>query len=77
LNDFKTQYAALIEQYNSSADVLSNSTAGLPLFLAKREAMVQSTRDTLKATLTPEGMKSLHAHIQTEKSKMKIAKEVQ
>jgi hypothetical protein len=73
LADFKTQYAALIEQYNNSPEVQNNTNDGLALFLAKRDALVQSTRDALKSSLTPAGMSSLHLHIQKEKSKMKVA----
>lgn len=77
LADFKTQYAALISLYNESADVKSGSQAGLPLFLSKREALVQATRDALKTALTPKGMTSFHAHVLGEKARMKVAKEVQ
>lgn len=77
LANFKTQYAALIEQYNNSPEVQNNTSDGLPLFLAKRDALVESTRQALKISLSPLGMSSLHTHIQQEKSKMKVAQEVQ
>ena len=73
LANFKTQYAALIESYNHSPEVLNNTNDGLPLFLAKRDALVQATRDALKASLTPVGMSNLQAHIQTEKAGMRVA----
>ena len=73
LASFKTQYAALIAQYNASPEVLNNTNDGLPLFLAKRDALVQETRDALKAALTPTGMTTLDTHIKQEKAMMKIA----
>jgi hypothetical protein len=77
LASFKTQYAALIAQYNESADVKAGSQAGLALFLSKREALVQATRDELRTALSPKGMASFHAHVIAEKVNMKVAKDVQ
>ena len=73
LANFKTEYAAIIDSYNHSNEVLNNTDDGLPLFLAKRDALVQATRDALKATLSPQGMASFHANIQKEKAMMKVA----
>jgi hypothetical protein len=73
LISFKTQYAALIDEYNQSSEVLNNSSDGLQLFLAKRDALVQSTRDALKAFVTPLGLGTLEAHVQKEKARMQVA----
>jgi hypothetical protein len=72
LANFKTQYSALIDQYNQTAEA-TKSLDGMPLFLAKRDALVQATRDALKSSLTPRGMAGLHVSIQREKAKMKVA----
>lgn len=74
LASFKIQYQSLIDQYNNSAAVRSGSSADLSMFLAKREALVQATRDELKSQLTPAGMTKLDVHIQKEKANMRVAK---
>ena len=73
LASFKSQYSTLIDQYNTSKEVLNNTNDGLPLFIMKRDAIVQATRDALKAALTVTGMASLDARIKSEKSMMKVA----
>jgi hypothetical protein len=73
LASFRSQYEALIDQYNNSLEVKNGSDSGWPLFRAKREALVQSIRDALKASLTSAGMASLHSQIQKEKAMMKVA----
>lgn len=39
-------------------------------FVLQRDLLVQSTRDSLKGKLTPEGLMLLHAHVQSEKRHM-------
>jgi hypothetical protein len=73
LANFKVQYALLLDQYSKSPEVLRNSSDGLPLFIVKRDAIVQATRDALKSALTPSGMASFDTHIQREKTMMKVA----
>lgn len=74
LMNFRTQYAALIANYNGSWYVTHQSQAGLAQFLAERDALVQSTRDRLKNTLPADAMKTFDAHVQHEKLHMKVAK---
>jgi hypothetical protein len=75
METFKQQYSALVDQYNREATVidLAGGTPNIESFLIQRDALVQSTRDALKQTLTTDGMTRLHTHIQDEKRKMKIA----
>lgn len=73
LANFKLAYAALIYTYNHSPEVLNNTNNGLQLFLAKRDALVQETRNALQAALSPAGMALLDDHIQREKAHMKVA----
>ncbi len=73
LASFKMQYAAMIDSYNHSPEVQSNSSDGLSLFLAKRDALVQTAIDTLRRTLSPQGVANLDARIKKEKAKMKVA----
>lgn len=77
LAQFTSRYAALLAKYNSSPEVQSASNSGLASFLAKRDALVQATRDALKAALTPAGITTLGKAIQAEKARMKVAKEIQ
>jgi|SRR5579872_4891091 len=73
LVNFKSQYAALIDEYNKSPEVANGSSAGLALFMSKRDALVNATRDALRASLTPDGLGTLQARVQAEKSGMKVA----
>jgi len=49
----------------------------LAAFLQRRDSLVQFTGDALASALSHAGMDRFHAHVQREKSKMKVAKEVQ
>ena len=73
LANFKLAYAALIDTYNHSPEVLNNTNDGLSLFLAKRDALVQETRDALKAVLTQDGMGAFDTNVKREKTHMKVA----
>ena|ERR1700722_5228880 len=72
LNEFRAEYADLIQHYNGSAKAASASEqiADTKAFLALRDNLVQATRDKL-TTLTPEGAVRLDQHVQTEKRRMK------
>ncbi|MGH9756802.1 MAG: hypothetical protein ACRD4M_03635 [Candidatus Acidiferrales bacterium] len=75
LAEFRTRYAQLIAEYNADATANHpNTNEGLARFLSDRDALVQNTRDDLKVALTPRGMADLDAHVQREKSRMKIVK---
>jgi hypothetical protein len=75
LANFKAQYADLIKQYNQSVDAANkNGTApDIVTFLRQRDQLVQSTRDALNQGVSLNGMLNVHAHVQRQKSKMKIA----
>jgi hypothetical protein len=75
LEMFKQQYNALVDRYNREATVidLAGGTPNIESFLIQRDALVQSTQEALKQTLSTDGMTRLHTHIQDEKRKMKIA----
>jgi len=72
LADFGKRYAALIEEYNQSSD---KSQAALSAFYAKRDALVQATRDALSVAVSADGVATLHNHIQGQKFRMKVARE--
>lgn len=74
LADFKIRYAEIISKYNATAAAHPNSNYKLKQFLADRDALVQNTRDNLKAALTTTGLASLDSRVKSEKSKMKVAK---
>ena len=72
LAEFRSQYDAWISRYNAAATTQGNTFDPTP-FLQQQEDIVQSTREMLKRTLSPKGMSKLHAHIQDEKKRMKVA----
>jgi hypothetical protein len=79
LENFKVAYSTLIEQYNRSAEatLAAGGKPDIHPFLVQRDALVQSTRDRLGATLTTGGLARLHENVQNEKQNMRIAKEGQ
>jgi hypothetical protein len=72
---FKAQYDDLIKQYNQSVDEANkNGTApDITTFLSQRDELVQSTRDALNQAVSSSGMLNFHAHVQRQKSGMKVA----
>ena len=79
LATFKAQYDDLVKRYNESVDAANRigATPELATFLARQDALVESTRDSLKAVLSPEGVSRFDAHLQREKRHMKVVKEAQ
>jgi hypothetical protein len=79
LENFKLQYASLIEKYNREAEIIDakGGTPDIHAFLIQRDALVQSTRDYLKRTLSFAGSAHLEEHVQAEKRNMKVGKEAQ
>lgn len=75
LETFKLQYADLIAAYNAEAEALTaaGSKPDIDKFLLQRDGLVEATRDRVKRSLTKKGMALLDAHVQKEKSKMKVA----
>ena len=75
LDRSKSEYNLLIAEFNKLAARASaaNQEPDFITFLAKRDALVQSTREALKQALTPQGMAALNGHVQHEKMHMKIA----
>ena len=75
LATFRAQYADLITRYNEA--VASANAAGiapdLATFLQQRDSLVQFTRAALASALSNAGMDRFHAHVQREKSRMKVA----
>jgi hypothetical protein len=74
LAKFKAQYTDLIKQYNQSVDEANkNGTSpDIKTFLSQRDALVQSTRDALSQAVSANGMLNVHAHLQRQKSRMKV-----
>jgi hypothetical protein len=77
LTDFRIQFDQLIATYNVAAEaaINKNQTAysDLSLFLAKRDALVQVTRDNLATGISPNTLSNLQTYVQREKSRMKVA----
>jgi hypothetical protein len=73
LETFKVQYQALIDDYNNTPEVKSGSTALQSAMLARRNTLVQITRDSLKESLSADGMARFDAHVQREKAHMRVA----
>ena len=74
LATFRAQYTALSNEYNATA-ATATSDAPQKLFLARRDQLVQFTRDQLKSNLSQQVMAAFDAHIQQEKSMMKAGKD--
>ena len=72
LANFNVQYKALIAEYNSSWAVQHGSNAGWNRFIADRDALVQLTRDQLKAALPAKAMAAFDAKVQEEKVHMNV-----
>ncbi|SRR5712692_4947172 len=77
LQEFKIQYEAAIQRYNTSAEaaLASNSIPDITPFLLERDAIVQSAKQRLEGAVSPQSMARFHAYVQGEKSKMKVAME--
>jgi len=77
LTDFRTQFDQLTATYNTAAIAALNNNqtayADLKVFLAKRDALVQSTREKLATGVSSNSLLNLHAHVQREKSNMTVA----
>jgi hypothetical protein len=71
LNDFGLRYKELIDSYNAQAT--RDGSADMKTFLSQRDALVQATKDKLESVLSPLSAAFFHSHIQSEKSKMKVA----
>lgn len=68
------QYSELIEQYNAYVES-ANANGVAPdfvAFLARRDALVEDTRNALSAELTLSSMSRFNSHVQDEKRSMKI-----
>lgn len=77
LTEFKSQYTALIKNYNDAQTAIWARGAvpdpsDLKLFLQQRDDLVAATRRTIANQLTFKGNTELTAHVQAEKKKMQI-----
>jgi hypothetical protein len=74
LTEFKTQYADLIARYNESAKagLLNGTQVDTKAFLQQREELVSNTRIAIKNRLSSEAADRVEAHVQREKSRIKI-----
>jgi len=74
ISKFHAAYTTLAGQYKQAVAAAINTGAPLDRagFVAKRESLIQSTRNNLKAELTADGAARLDAFIQQEKARMKI-----
>ena len=74
LANFRERYLKLIHNFNEQAaeaeargQIIDPST-----MFRERDALVQSTHDTVRSVLSPAGWINLDAHVQNEKRMMKI-----
>jgi hypothetical protein len=78
LDNFRSQYLAVVNEYNNDLGTQSGSTAALPLFKSKRDVLVSNTRDALVFGLSTLGRDSFLKRVKSEKAGMVIdAKEAQ
>lgn len=72
---YKTQWTAMVNDYNSKVAAANDHGTPLPdgrAFLAKRDALVEQARGLLKKSLPAASMGRLDAHVQSEKRHMII-----
>jgi hypothetical protein len=72
--DFRDKYAALVDAYNQEATAAleKNEIADVKPFLAKREALINDTRNALSAGLSDTAMAKFHSYVMGQKSFMLI-----
>jgi hypothetical protein len=77
LVDFSDKYATLIQNYNTSAAkaAMNNVDVDIKDFLTQRDLLVDSVRNELQITLTPDGMRAVDSFVQSEKKNMQVAVE--
>jgi len=77
LSDFRSRYDELVAQYNATATaaLARGETTDIRTLLKAFDDLVQSTRDTINARLTPIGAAQLHSFIISEKKNMKVQPE--
>jgi hypothetical protein len=74
LTEFRTKFDSVVAQYNQSATAATarNEAPDIHGFLRQIDGLVQSTRNTLKARLSPQGMTQFDAFVRSEKTHMKV-----
>jgi len=79
LADFRIEHDRLVAQYNQGAEEAAsrNEAADVRVLLRQFDELVRSTRDTLKARLSPDGMTQLDAFVHSEKKNMRVTPEEQ
>jgi hypothetical protein len=79
LTEFRIKHDALVAEYNRAAEAATarNEASDIHTLLRDLDELVQSTRDTLKVRLSPEGMTQFDAFVQSEKKHMKVPEEEQ
>lgn len=75
LAHFKADYAALIDSYNKRMN--SGENISMSEFTLQRDALIQATQTSLLGKLSTTSSGRLKSHVVREKTRMKIAKEVQ
>jgi hypothetical protein len=74
---FRERYMKLIEDFNKQAEAANAKGQNIDhvQLLRDRDTLVQTTRDTLKSVLTPDGFGRMDSHIRAEKRAMTITVE--
>lgn len=74
LANFRAQYENLVADFNREAtqQQVVGVAADPTLFLQKRDALLDETRAALRRSMTPEGMKTFHTHVMSEKQSMSV-----
>ena len=72
---FRTDYQALVDHYNKR--VSAGERPSFAEFKAQRDALVQATQTSLLGVVAPRSATLVKSFVNGEKSRMKVAKEVQ
>jgi hypothetical protein len=75
LAHFRTDYQTLVDHYNKR--VSDGEKPSFAEFRAQRDALVQATQTSLLGAVAPRSATYLKRFVNGEKSRMKVAREVQ
>ncbi|HUN63971.1 MAG TPA: hypothetical protein VMU53_18370 [Candidatus Sulfotelmatobacter sp.] len=76
MNDFKMKYVALVVEYNQAA-AAHGAAPDISVLREQLGELVRTSRDTLKAHLSVQGLTQFDAFVQSEKQHMKVPAEGQ
>jgi hypothetical protein len=71
LLDFNQKHDGLVAKFNSTAETVASPD--IKKFLQDQDSLVQFAKEQLEASLSSNSTVRLHAHVQKEKSRMRVS----